>query len=91
MGLVQQYTRGARRKPFLDAYGPRATNWHIAQIVFVVEANLQAIVFHVASMDYEIVVSYQASPQFHRHILLTFGKCGQPLRMGCRRDGTASR
>jgi hypothetical protein len=88
MGLVQQYTRGARRKPFLDAHGPRATNRHIAQTVLVIEANLPS---SVASMDHQIVVSYQTSPQFHRHILLTFGKCGQPVRMGCRRDRAALR
>src|SRR5215207_6873088 len=54
MRSVQQYSRGAGRKLFLDARGPCATNWHIAQIVFVIETNFQSITVRFFSIDHEI-------------------------------------
>src|SRR5687768_18006450 len=52
--------------PYTTLFRSCATNRHVAQKVFVIELNVEFITVRIFPMDHEIVIRYQASPQFHR-------------------------
>src|ERR1043166_3901124 len=54
MRFVQQDTRGAGRKAFYHAGGKGQTDWHIAEIVISIEANLRSII----ALDHKTVIRH---------------------------------